>query len=93
MNSSICGIDLSKQALEDLTYWQKNNPKMLNKIFKLFDEILRTPFTGTGKPEPLKFGLSGCWSRRITDGDRLVYRVLNDSDIYIVSCLSHYDDE
>ena len=86
-------LHLSKQALEDLTYWQKNNPKMLNKIFKLFEEILRTPFTGTGKPEPLKFGLSGCWSRRINDADRLIYRVLDNNDIYIVACLSHYDDE
>jgi len=57
------------------------------------NEIVRTPFEGTGKPEPLKHELTGYWSRRINDADRIIYQVLENGDVYIVSCLSHYGDK
>jgi toxin YoeB len=58
--------------------WLSENPKMLKRIMRILDECRRTPFEGIGKPEPLKGNLSGCWSRRITEEDRLVYEVTND---------------
>lgn len=62
---------------------------MQDRIIKLLEEIQRNPFEGTGKPEPLKFNLKGCWSRRIDDEHRLVYQVTND-EIIIISCKFHY---
>ncbi len=62
---------------------------MQDRIIKLLEEIQRTPFEGTGKPEPLKYNLKGCWSRRIDDEHRLVYEVTND-EIVVISCKYHY---
>ena len=62
---------------------------MIRKINELIREIKRTPFSGKGKPEPLKFDLAGFWSRRITLEHRLVYRLDND-DILIAACRYHY---
>ena len=80
---------LSQQALEDLIYWAKNDRKMTSKILKLVREITETPFTGTGKPEPLKHNLSGLWSRRINGEHRIVYRV-KDENVIIFQCRYHY---
>ena len=82
-------ILFTPEAWEDYLYWQKNDKKILKKLNSLIIEIKRTPFDGTGKPEPLKFALKGCWSRRINYEHRLVYEVL-DTQINIISCRFHY---
>ena len=64
---------------------------MLKRNNLLIKDIQRSPFDGIGKPEPLKEGLSGWWSRRIDDANRIVYRVVDDS-VVIASCRNHYDD-
>ena len=60
---------------EDLRYWVKNDRSAAIRVLDLVDAVLRDPFQGPGKPEPLRFLLAGCWSRRITQEHRLVYRV------------------
>ncbi len=80
-------IDAFKQ-LED---WGKTDKKVLKKIFTLINDIQRNPFSGMGKPEPLKYELQGYWSRRITDKHRLVYQV-EDELITILSCKYHYNE-
>jgi toxin YoeB len=80
----------SKIAWEDYTSWQKDDKKILQKINRLIKEIQRTPFTGIGKPESLKFELEGLWSRRIDNEHRLVYRI-EKNDLLIYSCRYHYD--
>ncbi|UJP65679.1 Txe/YoeB family addiction module toxin [Mongoliitalea daihaiensis] len=77
-------------AWEDYNYWQKINPKMVKKINELIKVILRTPFEGIGKPEPLKHDLAGFWSRRIDQEHRIVYHV-DGLEITIISCRFHYD--
>jgi len=74
---------------DDYLYWQRSNKKMLKKINSLIKEILRTPYEGTGKAEPLKFDLTGFWSRRIDQEHRIVYRVNND-ELHILACRYHY---
>jgi toxin YoeB len=69
--------------------WQLVDSKIVNKINDLIKDISRHPFTGIGKPEPLKFNLKGLWSRRITHEHRIVYKVDNDN-VIIVSCKLHY---
>ena len=70
-------------------YWQNTDKQILKKINQLIKDIKREPFEGIGKPEPLKYELSGFWSRRISDEHRLVYEV-SESYIAIVSCRFHY---
>jgi len=82
-------LEFDSNAFEDLMYWTKTNSKKAVKILKLIDESSKNPFTGTGKPEPLKYSLSGCWSRRIDQVNRLVYKVEEDT-IVILSCRYHY---
>ncbi|MEY3501715.1 MAG: Toxin YoeB, partial [Bacteroidota bacterium] len=78
------------QAKEDLAYWKKvNNVIVLKKIRKLIESILETPFEGIGKPEPLKYSLSGTWSRRISQEHRLVYEVTGKL-ITLLSMKGHY---
>jgi len=69
----------SGNAWEDYIYSQKTDRDMLKRINRLIHEIMRDPFTGPGKPEPLKHGLSGYWSRRINDEHRSVYRLAEDA--------------
>lgn len=71
--------------------WHDENRILWKKINRLLEETLRTPFEGTGKPEPLKGKYSGCWSRRITKEHRLIYRV-KDNALEILSCMGHYED-
>jgi toxin YoeB len=82
-------ITFSTHAWEDYRSWQLEDKKTLQKINKLINEIRRTPYQGSGKPEALKFDLQGLWSRRIDLAHRLVYRVDGDSSI-IYSCKYHY---
>ena len=79
----------SDHAWEDYLYWQKTDKKILKRINNLIKEISRDPFHGAGKPEPLRFALSGYWSRRITDEHRIVYRVESGS-LYIAQLRYHY---
>jgi toxin YoeB len=83
-------IVFSKNAWEDYTSWQDEDRKMLKKINDLIKDIVKTPYKGTGKPEPLKYDLAGLWSRRIDREHRLIYRVSKD-DLFIYSCRYHYD--
>ncbi len=79
----------SDKSWEEYLSWQSTDKKVLKKINSLIKDIKRDPFEGIGKPEPLKYELQGCWSRRVTDEHRLVYEVENDA-LYIVSCKYHY---
>ena len=83
-------IVFEPQAFQDFNSWAKEDKKVYGKIVGLIDDILRNPFGGIGKPEPLKYELKGCWSRRITDEHRLVYRI-NEDAVTIISCKFHYE--
>ena len=82
-------LKFSEQAWEDYLYWQKTDKKLLRRINDLIKEITRTPYTGTGKPEPLKHALSGYWSRRINDEHRIVYKSADD-EVLIAQLRYHY---
>ncbi len=77
-------------AWSDYVYWQGQDRKTLKRITALIQDAMRQPFEGIGKPEPLRENLSGFWSRRIDDVNRLVYAV-DDRDLAIVSCRYHYE--
>ena len=79
----------SEHAWDDYLYWQRSDRKILERINKLIKEIQRSPFEGTGKPEPLKHGLTGYWSRRITEEHRIVYKVERES-LLIAQLRCHY---
>ncbi len=84
-------LAFTETGWDDYLWFQRKNKKLLKRINSLIREILRDPFSGTGKPEPLKGELSGCWSRRIDSEHRLVYRVEEDDDtVLIISCRFHY---
>jgi toxin YoeB len=76
-------------AWADYVYWQGQDKKTLKRVNKLITDTKRSPFEGIGKPEPLRENLSGFWSRRVDESNRLVYAV-NDSHITIISCRYHY---
>lgn len=76
-------------AWEDYVWWQANNTKIFQRINRLIENAQQTPFTGLGKPEPLKHELSDYWSRRITDEHRLVYRISEDL-LIIAQCRYRY---
>ena len=77
-------------AFEDFNEWVKLDKKLYKKIVELIKDIDRSPFTGLGKPEPLKHELAGFWSRRINEEHRLVYTI-NDTEIIIAACKYHYE--
>ena len=77
-------------AWEDYLYWQTQDKKMLKRVNALIKDIRRSAFEGIGKPEPLKHNLSGWWSRRIDETNRIVYYE-KDGIIHIVACRDHYD--
>lgn len=79
------------EAWDDYLYWQTQDKKTLKRINALIRDIERGAFDGIGKPEPLKGDLSGFWSRRIDDTNRVVYRI-RDGVLEILSCRGHYDD-
>ncbi len=79
----------SENAWEDYQYWLKTDKKVLNRINKLIKETRREPFAGIGKPEPLKHSLTGYWSRRINEEDRMVYKATDDA-LLIAQLRYHY---
>ena len=79
----------SEHAWEDYLYWQRTDRNILRRINTLIKEIQHTPFEGIGKPEPLRHGLSGYWSRRINEEHRIVYKVDADS-LFIAQLRYHY---
>lgn len=89
MTTPVKSLEFDPSGFEDLAWWIEKDRKKALKIIKLIKEVQRTPFAGTGKPEPLKHELSGCWSRRIDKEHRLVYQVL-DAKIRILACRYHY---
>jgi len=82
-------ISFTEEALLHLNEWRTSDPKMLSKIILLITSMAATPFTGIGKPEPLKHNLKGKWSRRITDEHRIVYLV-QETTVLVFSCRFHY---
>jgi len=78
------------ESWEDYLYWQKTDKKILKRINKLLKDIPRSPYSGLGKPEPLKYKYQGFWSRRITDEHRLIYKY-REGEILIAKCRFHYD--
>ena len=82
-------LQFTASGWEDYLYWQKQDRAVLRRINLLIREAQRTPFEGIGQPEPLKFGLSGCWSRRIDLERRLVYRVAQET-LIILQSRYHY---
>ena len=88
-------IEFTENAWEDFEYWIESDKDITNKIKNLIKSIRKTPFKGIGKPEPLKYGLKGFWSRRITQEHRLVYRISgkksSDQKCSIIQCRFHYD--
>jgi toxin YoeB len=84
-------LEFDKNAFEDLAWWIENDRKKALKIVKLIEETQKTPFTGTGSPEKLKYDLSGSYSRKIDKEHRLVYDVTHDR-IIIQSCRTHYEN-
>jgi toxin YoeB len=83
-------LEFKEQAFEDLQYWVQMNPKIAKRLLRLIEETKRNPFTGTGKPEPLKGELAGWWSKRINQEHRLIYRVEGNS-LIIAQAKGHYD--
>lgn len=83
-------IIFSINAWEDYLSWQKEDKKMLRRINELIKDIQRSPFEGIGKPEPLKYDLSGFWSRRIDLEHRLIYQY-HDEEVLIYACKFHND--
>jgi toxin YoeB len=76
----------------DFLYWVSADKKILKKLNRLIEETLRTPYEGIGKPELLTKNYRGYWSRRITEADRLIYKV-SDDEILVIACRRHYDDK
>ena len=82
-------VVFADRAWEDFTYWVTHDRKLAKRIIRLIDDIKRQPFSGIGKPEPLKHDLAGFWSRRITDEHRLVYAVEGDQ-LLVAQARYHY---
>jgi toxin YoeB len=80
-----------ESVLDDFSLWAVYDKRVFQKILKLLKEISRSPFEGFGKPEQLKYGKSGCWSRRINEEHRLVYKINDEGNILIISCRGHYE--
>jgi toxin YoeB len=85
------GLSFKDSAWEEYLYWQTNDKKVLKKINSLLKDIDRSPFSGEGKPEPLKHDKQGYWSRRIDGTNRIVYKVTKEQ-IIIIQCKGHYGD-
>ena len=82
-------ITFTEDSWREYIEWQTKDKKLLKKINALLKDIQREPFEGLGKPEPLRYELQGCWSRRINNEHRLVYEV-NSHGIVVISCMYHY---
>lgn len=86
-------IDFQERAWKEYLSWQREDMKGLRKLNDLIRDIMREPYDGIGKPEPLRGALSGWWSRRIDDKNRIVYRAKGDRVIEIAQCKGHYGDK
>ncbi|MES2660485.1 MAG: Txe/YoeB family addiction module toxin [Verrucomicrobiota bacterium] len=84
-------LEFNPKAFEDLQHWVQFQPKLAKRILPMIEETLRDPSGGIGKPEPLKNDFAGCWSKRIDDEHRLVYRVENQN-LIIMQCRFHYKE-
>ena len=84
-------ISFSERAWEEFQYWMGQDKKTVKRITALLKDISRSPFEGIGKPEPLIGNLTGYWSRRINDKERLIYKI-DDENVYIIACRYHYSD-
>ena len=82
-------LTFAPKAWDSYLYWQKTDKTIVKRINSLIKDIQRTPFEGIGKPEPLKYALSGFWSRRINDEHRIIYKVSNNN-ILIAQLRYHY---
>ena len=82
-------IEFSEIAAHELEWFERNKPKLAEKIVALLNDIQKSPYKGLGKPEPLKYEFSGYWSRRINSEHRLVYRIQNQT-IIVVQCKYHF---
>jgi toxin YoeB len=85
----------TEQAWRDYLTWQETDKQIVGKVNRLLGDVRRNPYTGLGKPEPLRGNLSGWWSRRITGDHRLIYRIIRkgeDQRMEIVACRYHYGD-
>lgn len=82
-------ITFTPEAWQDYLYWQKLDTKILRRVNELIKVVVRTPFDGKGKPEPLRYELKGFWSRRIDQEHRLIYKIMDDT-LVIVSARFHY---
>ena len=82
-------LDFDAAAFDDLAWWIQQDRKEALRIMEIIQDIQRDPFTGKGKPEPLRHGLSGCWSRRIDEEHRVVYQVKPEK-VRILACRYHY---
>lgn len=82
-------LEFDASAFEDLAWWIGQDRAQALRIVRLIREVQREPFSGLGRPEPLRHELAGCWSRRINQEHRLVYQVLADK-IRILACRFHY---
>lgn len=81
------------KAIEDIKFWKKSGQKIIQtRISKLIDDIIQRPYSGLGKPESLKYELTGLWSREIDKGNRLIYEVV-DQKLHIISMRGHYSDK
>lgn len=83
-------LAFEKTGWDDYCYWKTQDKKTIKKVDGLIQEIFKNPFEGTGKPEKLRANLSGYWSRRIDDQNRIVYTVV-DNFVLIARCKSHYE--
>ncbi len=83
-------VVFASRAQKDYDKWAKSDKKTFEKINGLISDVDTHPFTGLGKPEPLKHELAGYWSRRINSKDRLVYQISPQNEIVIISCKGHY---
>ena len=83
-------ISFVQRSWEDYNQWQEDDKKIFKRIQRLIKETLREPFSGIGKPEPLRNNLKGYWSKRINDEHRLVYKV-EEGQLIIISCKYHYE--
>ena len=81
---------LTDPAKADLKFWKRNYPTTINRIAKLIDAIMANPYSGIGKPKPLKYSLDGYWSRRIDSEHRIIYRITG-STLEIIACRGHYE--
>ena len=85
-------IMFTNKAWDEYCYWQTQDKKTLKRINQILNDIKRNSYTGIGKPEPLKNNLSGYWSRRIDDVNRIVYRITNEQ-IEVIQCKGHYNEK